>query len=125
MSRLIIPLPMALATAVPKTNSAMKLKNAAHITAATGLSTRVPTTVAMEFAESWKPLMKSKMNAVSDDDEDVGDHGQLFLMEMLSSTFATSSHWSSASSSLSYRSFQRITSSGLGVPSNSSPMAAW
>jgi hypothetical protein len=41
----------------------MKLKNAAQTTAANGLRTRVPTTVAMEFAESWKPLMKSKMKA--------------------------------------------------------------
>jgi hypothetical protein len=30
----------------------MKLKNAAQITAASGLNTRVPTTVAIEFAES-------------------------------------------------------------------------
>ena len=40
-----------------------EVENAAQITAASGLSTRVPTIVAMEFAESWKPLMKSKTNA--------------------------------------------------------------
>jgi hypothetical protein len=39
------------------------LKTAAHTTATDGERTRVETTVAMEFAESWKPLMKSKMNA--------------------------------------------------------------
>jgi hypothetical protein len=33
------------------------LKNAAQTTAAPGLSTRVDTTVAMELAASWKPLM--------------------------------------------------------------------
>ena len=37
----------------------------AQITAATGLSTRVPTTVAIELAESWNPLMKSKTNATA------------------------------------------------------------
>src|SRR5512132_3290063 len=59
----IIPLPIAFATAVPTVNAAMKLKNAAQTTAASGLSTRVPTIVAMEFAESWKPLLKSNTNA--------------------------------------------------------------
>src|SRR5688500_17468161 len=59
----IMPLPIVRATAVPPTKAAMKLKNAAHATACRGVSTRVATTVAMEFAESWKPLMKSKMNA--------------------------------------------------------------
>ena len=48
----IIPEPMVLATWVPKTNSATKLKNAAMATAAIGLRTRVPTTVAMELAAS-------------------------------------------------------------------------
>ena len=51
-----IPLPMVLATAVPKPNAATKLKNAAHRTAFPGVSTRVDTTVAIEFAASWKPL---------------------------------------------------------------------
>src|SRR5688572_31154792 len=61
----IIPLPMVFATAVPPKNAAMKLKNAAHATACSGVSTRVATTVAIEFAESWKPLMKSNMNATA------------------------------------------------------------
>src|SRR6476661_2424335 len=59
----IMPPPTAFATATPPVNSAAKLKNAAQPTAASGLRTRVPTIVAMEFAESWKPLLKSKTNA--------------------------------------------------------------
>src|SRR6478609_7835721 len=58
-----IPPPTALATATPPVNSAAKLKKAAHPTAASGLRTRVPTLVAMEFAESWKRLLKWKRNA--------------------------------------------------------------
>jgi hypothetical protein len=61
----IKPFPTALATAVPTVNAARKLKTAAHMTAASGLRTLVPTIVAIEFAESWKPLMKSKMNAIA------------------------------------------------------------
>ena len=60
----IMPPPMAFATARVPVNAAAKLKTAAQITAASGLRTRVPTMVAMEFAESWKPLLKSKMNAI-------------------------------------------------------------
>ena len=61
----IRPLPIVLATAVPTTNAATKLKNAAQNTATPGLRTRVETTVAMEFALSWKPLMKSKTSATA------------------------------------------------------------
>ena len=43
---------------------ATKLKKAAQRTACLGVRTRVETTVAMEFAESWKPLIKSKTYAV-------------------------------------------------------------
>ena len=49
--------PMVFATASPRTRNAMKLKKAAHTTAAPGESTRVETTVAMELAASWNPLM--------------------------------------------------------------------
>src|ERR1035438_7241879 len=35
------------------------------MTAFFGVRTRVPTTVAMEFAASWKPLMKSKASATN------------------------------------------------------------
>ena len=52
-----MPEPTVLATAVPKAKAATKLKNAAHTTACPGERTRVDTTVAMEFAASWKPLM--------------------------------------------------------------------
>src|SRR6476620_1380607 len=62
---LIMPAPTAFANATRPVNSAAKLKNAAHSTAAKGLRTRVPTIVAMEFAESWKPLLKSKMKATA------------------------------------------------------------
>ena len=44
-------------TPSPKPNAATKLKKAAQTTALPGESTRVDTTVAMEFAASWKPLM--------------------------------------------------------------------
>src|SRR5215204_5955772 len=57
------PLPIVPATLVPNTNAATKLKNAAHITACVGDSTRVDTMVAIEFAASWKPLRKSKTSA--------------------------------------------------------------
>ena len=50
--RSTIPLPTVLATAVPNPNAATKLKNAAQTTALPGDSTRVDTTVAMEFAAS-------------------------------------------------------------------------
>ena len=48
---------IALATAVPTTKRAAKLKKAAQMTAFPGVRTRVETTVAIEFAASWKPLM--------------------------------------------------------------------
>jgi len=51
------PLPTVVATWTPKPNAAAKLKNAAHATACIGVRTRVETTVAMELAASWKPLM--------------------------------------------------------------------
>src|SRR5437762_10914422 len=57
------PLPTVVATWTPKPNAATKLKNAAHTTAWSGVRTRVETTVAIELAASWKPLMKSKSRA--------------------------------------------------------------
>ena len=42
---------------------AKKLKMLANSTAWRGLSTPVETTVAIEFAASWKPFMKSKARA--------------------------------------------------------------
>src|SRR5512140_648655 len=51
-----IPLPIVFATRVSRAKAAAKLKKAAQTTATFGERTRVPTTVAMEFAASWKPL---------------------------------------------------------------------
>jgi hypothetical protein len=48
----IMPAPTVLATAVPNVKAATKLKNDAQITARPGDSTRVDTTVAIEFAAS-------------------------------------------------------------------------
>src|SRR5690606_7944364 len=59
------PLEIVLATAVPTMNAARKLNDAAHATATPGDSTRVATTVAIELALSWKPLMKSKISAMT------------------------------------------------------------
>ena len=58
-----MPLPIVCATLTPNPNAATKLKKAAQTTACVGLSTRVETTVAIELAASWKPLMKSKTRA--------------------------------------------------------------
>jgi hypothetical protein len=41
----------------------MKLKQAAQITALKGVKTFVETMVAIEFAASWNPLIKSNINA--------------------------------------------------------------
>ncbi len=51
------PLPTVLATWTPKPKAATKLKKAAQATACMGVRTRVETTVAIELAASWKPLM--------------------------------------------------------------------
>ena len=82
----------------------MKLKNAAQTTATPGVRTRVETTVAIELALSWKPLMKSKISATPMIDQDIKDvviHAQACLMEMDSSTLPASSMWSSVFSRLS------------------------
>src|SRR5215211_5261693 len=56
-------LPTVLATCVWKTRKAMKLNRAAQTTAIRGVSTRVETTVAIELAAAWKPLVKSNTSA--------------------------------------------------------------
>ena len=58
-----MPLPTVAATFSWNTKIATTLKNAAKSTAVCGLSTPVETTVAIEFAASWKPFMKSKTSA--------------------------------------------------------------
>src|SRR6185437_16862896 len=55
-----MPLPMVVATAVPKMKAAMKFQKAAQATARRGVRTRVETTVAMELAASCQPLENSK-----------------------------------------------------------------
>lgn len=60
----IKPLPTVFATDVPKTRKAIKLKKAAQATACLGVNTRVETIVAMEFAASWIPFVKSKTRAI-------------------------------------------------------------
>ena len=57
IDRSTMPAPTVFATAVPARNAAAKLKNAAQMTALPGVRTRVETTVAIELAASWKPLM--------------------------------------------------------------------
>jgi hypothetical protein len=51
------PEPTVFATAVPNVKAAMKLKRAAQMTAFPGVRTLVDTTVAIELAASWNPLM--------------------------------------------------------------------
>ena len=58
-----MPLPTVAATLKWKTKIAITLNVAANTTACWGLSTPVDTTVAMEFAASWKPFMKSNSTA--------------------------------------------------------------
>src|SRR5688572_7800320 len=55
---------MVLATAVPYI-APTRFVDAARTIASRGVSTLVETTVAMEFAVSWKPFMYSKMSATS------------------------------------------------------------
>ena len=98
------PLLIVFATAVPTVNAAMKLKNAAHATATPGESTRVETTVAIELALSWKPLMKSKTRATATIRRTKlieSGMGQPCLMATDSSVLLTSSALSRVFSSLS------------------------
>lgn len=56
---------IVLATATPNVNAAIKLKKAAKRTATRGERTFVETIVAIAFAESWKPFVKSKKRAIN------------------------------------------------------------
>ena len=60
-----MPVPMVCATCNPKKAKAMKLKNAAQITANCGRSTLVDTMVAMELAASCNPFRKSNSSAIA------------------------------------------------------------
>src|SRR5438552_9130186 len=99
------PWPIVFATAVPESAPA-KFSTAAIRIACHGASTRVAMTVAIAFAVSWKPLMKSKMTAARstrprrsrtlsmfdhDPFEDVGDvfHAVRHRLEMFVDLFPT------------------------------------
>src|SRR6476619_4081272 len=58
-----MPLPIVAATFKWKMKIATTLKNAAKTIACCGFRTPVETTVAIEFAASWKPFMKSNATA--------------------------------------------------------------
>src|SRR5918911_3986812 len=60
----IRPLPTVFATAVVRKAPA-RFATAARTTAVRGDSARVPTAVAIEFAVSWKPFVKSKQSAMT------------------------------------------------------------
>jgi hypothetical protein len=64
-SSVMSPFPIVFAIWTSNTSAAMRLKKAAQSTAIRGVSTRVETIVAIEFAASWKPLRKSKTSARS------------------------------------------------------------
>ena len=60
-----MPLPIVAAILSSKIHIAMKLKNAAMQTACIGVNVPVATTVAMLFAASWNPLVKSNTRATA------------------------------------------------------------
>ena len=66
-----IPFAIVAATAI-ETNAPAKLSTAALATAARGLNARVETLVAIEFAVSWKPLVKSKKSATATTAQSIG-----------------------------------------------------
>ena len=117
----MIPWPTVFATAVV-TNAPARFATGATTTASRGDSARVETDVATAFAVSWKPFVKS--NAERDDDhddeEDVAFHArclQRFLTKIASSTSAAFSQASTASSSRSWMSFQRMIVERVGARS--------
>ena len=126
MERSIMPPPTVRATAVPNPNAARKLKTAAQMTACPGVSTRVETIVAIEFAASWKPLMKSKTSATAISASTASSVGSMpaypFLTITPSTRLPTSSQRSVAASRKSKISFHLITAIGSRSWSNSSTM---
>ena len=98
-----IPLPIVVATAVV-TNAPARFATAETSTAIRGESARVETEVAMAFAVSWKPFVKSKPSATRDDDDEQRASRRslsAFLTRIASSTSAAFSQASTASSSCS------------------------
>ncbi len=60
----VTSLPTVFATAAPKKSGPRRLKTEAMATAGRGRAIRVATRVAIEFAASWKPLVRAKANAM-------------------------------------------------------------
>ncbi len=64
----VVTLWIVLATPLPvqyPMNAPMKLKTAAKPSATVGVNARVPTDVAIAFAASWKPFVKSNPTAMT------------------------------------------------------------
>ncbi len=97
-----IPVAMVAATA-NETNAPAKLRIAARKTAVRGVSARVETLVAIAFAVSWKPFVKSKKSATTMTAtrvrSSIAARAQAFFTTMFAMTFAAVSHASSARSS--------------------------
>ncbi len=90
------------ATAI-ETNAPAKLRTAALATARRGESAPVETLVAIEFAVSWNPFVKSKKSATTTTAQSVASMGapQAFFTTMFAIVFAAVSQLSSAPSSRS------------------------
>ncbi len=71
-----------------KIRKATKLKTAAQMTAACGLSTRVETTVAIELAASCMPLRKSKVRASRISSQTSADSSQKWLVPACSKAWS-------------------------------------
>ena len=106
----MIPLPTVFATAVVA-NAPTRFAIAAIRTAMRGESARVETDVATAFAVSWKPFVKSNASATTIVTTS-SVIGYRFLTRIASRTSAAFSQASTASSSCSWMSFQRMIVSG-------------
>ena len=97
-----IPFAIVAAT-LNETNAPTKLSTAAIATAFRGESARVETLVAIEFAVSWKPFVKSKKSATTTTATSVTviARAYAFLTTMFAITLAAVSQASSARSSAS------------------------
>ena len=84
-----MPFAIVAATSI-ETKAPAKLSTAALATAARGLSARVETLVAIEFAVSWKPFVKSKKSATATTAQSVSSTSlpYAFFMTMFVITFA-------------------------------------
>ena len=96
-----IPFAIVAATWI-ETKAPAKFSTAELATAIRGLRARVETLVAMEFALSWNPFVKSKKRAIATTAQRVGSMSPLpyaFLTTMFAIVFAAVSQLSSARSS--------------------------